>query len=327
MGTTVQSITGGRPLADAGLGQNNANGSFYGPGQRVGSWQQQQSQHSVGSPEAIFSPHVSNAAPPYANQAQSAYEAQQAAGLHQQQQRGISQLQSAATTAAGLPVPRNAQTPTPGNQAAGMNGGSQQPGMEKRGPVEFNHAISYVNKIKVCSLKALLPIDCMLISFLLFRIDSKISLRYTSSSSKYSKHTNGNRSQYRMYMRKLQHFSTRLQISLRTSSNFFRSLQPTQKRLLRLLKMLLLWPMSLKHHSRTPTDRSKRPSLHLEILHHHQAALGSMIIRSAAVLDRQARHPSIFQSHLAVVEIALGKPLTLTRGRSLLTSLLQPTHL
>lgn len=31
-----------------------------------------------------------------------------------------------------------------------MNGaGPQQPGMEKRGPVEFNHAISYVNKIKV----------------------------------------------------------------------------------------------------------------------------------------------------------------------------------
>jgi paired amphipathic helix protein Sin3a len=25
-----------------------------------------------------------------------------------------------------------------------------QGGMEKRGPVEFNHAISYVNKIKVC---------------------------------------------------------------------------------------------------------------------------------------------------------------------------------
>jgi paired amphipathic helix protein Sin3a len=37
-------------------------------------------------------------------------------------------------------------TPTPG----GVNG--QQPGMEKRGPVEFNHAISYVNKIKVCPL-------------------------------------------------------------------------------------------------------------------------------------------------------------------------------
>jgi histone deacetylase complex regulatory component SIN3 len=44
-------------------------------------------------------------------------------------------------------VPRNAHTPTPGAQTA-MNGG-QQPGMEKRGPVEFNHAISYVNKIKV----------------------------------------------------------------------------------------------------------------------------------------------------------------------------------
>lgn len=31
-----------------------------------------------------------------------------------------------------------------------MGGGpAQQAGMEKRAPVEFNHAISYVNKIKV----------------------------------------------------------------------------------------------------------------------------------------------------------------------------------
>jgi paired amphipathic helix protein Sin3a len=30
-----------------------------------------------------------------------------------------------------------------------MNGAGAQPGLEKRGPVEFNHAISYVNKIKV----------------------------------------------------------------------------------------------------------------------------------------------------------------------------------
>jgi paired amphipathic helix protein Sin3a len=44
----------------------------------------------------------------------------------------------------GHPGPaRNAQTPTPGS----MNGGGAQ--LEKRGPVEFNHAISYVNKIKV----------------------------------------------------------------------------------------------------------------------------------------------------------------------------------
>lgn len=50
---------------------------------------------------------------------------------------------NAAATAAGLQ--RNVQTPTPGSQGAGP----PQPGNEKRGPVEFNHAISYVNKIKV----------------------------------------------------------------------------------------------------------------------------------------------------------------------------------
>ena len=35
-----------------------------------------------------------------------------------------------------------------GGAGAGMQQGLQA-GLEKRGPVEFNHAISYVNKIKV----------------------------------------------------------------------------------------------------------------------------------------------------------------------------------
>lgn len=44
------------------------------------------------------------------------------------------------------PVPRNTHTPAPN---AGSNGTAAQQGSgEKRGPVEFNHAISYVNKIK-----------------------------------------------------------------------------------------------------------------------------------------------------------------------------------
>ncbi|MBE7181088.1 MAG: hypothetical protein INR71_07755 [Terriglobus roseus] len=51
--------------------------------------------------------------------------------MHQQEQRGVSQLQNAASV-------------------AGIPGGAmpQAIGIEKRGPVEFNHAISYVNKIK-----------------------------------------------------------------------------------------------------------------------------------------------------------------------------------
>lgn len=85
---------------------------------------------------------------------------------HQQEQRGVSQLQSAATAAAAAagPVSRqqasqgspNSATPQlPPPPTTSLNGtgaaivpGSQL-GVEKRGPVEFNHAISYVNKIKV----------------------------------------------------------------------------------------------------------------------------------------------------------------------------------
>ncbi|TAQ90094.1 hypothetical protein B7494_g1534 [Chlorociboria aeruginascens] len=134
MGTTVQSITGGRPLPD-----NAGPGAFT---SRVGNWQQ-----SIESPEMPFSPQNQNVGPPYGqSQAQqSSYDAHQAAvAAHQQQQRGVSQLTNAVATTLGQP-PRNTQTPTPG----GPVGTSGQAGMEKtRGPVEFNHAISYVNKIK-----------------------------------------------------------------------------------------------------------------------------------------------------------------------------------
>ena len=75
---------------------------------------------------------------------------------HQQEQRGVSQLQNAVSAATGrsiLSPSGDASTPLPGQ---GMNGvshaaqpGGVGPAGEKRGPVEFNHAISYVNKIKV----------------------------------------------------------------------------------------------------------------------------------------------------------------------------------
>ncbi len=154
MGTTVQSITGaGRALPDTVMGQGSAGGGYYGA-QRPGNWQQQpQPQPSIESPEAMFSPPNQAVGPAYGQTpvSHTSYEAQQAAAAaaHQQQQRGVSQLTNAVATTLGHP-PRNAQTPTPGGQG-GMNGTSQQ-GLEKRGPVEFNHAISYVNKIKVCGL-------------------------------------------------------------------------------------------------------------------------------------------------------------------------------
>lgn len=148
MGTTVQSITGtgGRALPDAVMGpQNTGSGGYYPGQQRPGNWQQTP-QHSIESPEAVFSPQHQNVGPAYNTPSNNAFDAAAAAAAaHQQQQRGVSQLTNAVATL-GHP-PRNTQTPTPGQN---MNGG--QLGVEKRGPVEFNHAISYVNKIKVNSL-------------------------------------------------------------------------------------------------------------------------------------------------------------------------------
>jgi len=81
---------------------------------------------------------------------------------HQQDQRGVSQVQNTATVGAGMQMgnrPGVLSSPGDANPpvAQGMNGAgaAMQPsasngGIEKRGPVEFNHAISYVNKIKVC---------------------------------------------------------------------------------------------------------------------------------------------------------------------------------
>jgi paired amphipathic helix protein Sin3a len=149
MGTTVQSITGSRALPDAVMVQGGVGGGYYGvqrPGERPGDWRGPGRM----SPEDVFSPQNQNSAPAYgqAPAQHSTYEAQQAAAAaaHQQQQRGVSQLTSAVATLGHPGPPRNAQTPTPGGQP-GMNGGGAQ--LEKRGPVEFNHAISYVNKIKV----------------------------------------------------------------------------------------------------------------------------------------------------------------------------------
>lgn len=74
--------------------------------------------------------------------------------MHPQEHQGVSQLQnavSAASNAAGSNRP-NAISPSAAaavpTTAQALNGVSSGSG-EKRGPVEFNHAISYVNKIKV----------------------------------------------------------------------------------------------------------------------------------------------------------------------------------
>ncbi|KAK8225885.1 hypothetical protein HDK90DRAFT_496121 [Phyllosticta capitalensis] len=82
-----------------------------------------------------------------------------AALAHQQEQRGVSQLSNAVSAATGM-LNRPDLMSAPGGAAGQMGGQSmngvgamgQQAGapgvLDKKGPVEFNHAISYVNKIK-----------------------------------------------------------------------------------------------------------------------------------------------------------------------------------
>jgi paired amphipathic helix protein Sin3a len=95
----------------------------------------------------------------YENQQAQQASAASAAALHQQEQRGVAQLQNAAavTAAAGRgsllqPSTGTATGPGPMNNLAGIGSNvlqGTQADLNKRGPVEFNHAISYVNKIKV----------------------------------------------------------------------------------------------------------------------------------------------------------------------------------
>lgn len=82
---------------------------------------------------------------------------------HQQEQRGVSHLSNAVSAVAingaqgrhpmAQISPGGGQVTSLGQAVVGLNNAaltsSSQLGLEKRGPVEFNHAIGYVNKIKV----------------------------------------------------------------------------------------------------------------------------------------------------------------------------------
>lgn len=72
----------------------------------------------------------------------------------QQDQRNVSQLQSAVAAANGQVRAAQGSSPAPGQQGLFTQQGGLFNGadVKRGGPVEFNHAISYVNKIKVsCS--------------------------------------------------------------------------------------------------------------------------------------------------------------------------------
>ncbi|KAF2707519.1 hypothetical protein K504DRAFT_458020 [Pleomassaria siparia CBS 279.74] len=176
MGTMVSTMPSARPLSPPRSAAVNGNtaatneNSFYESAQNR-HWQQQQARIQAPEPqEAMFSPNnrnlgqplfgphqgqtgPSSLSPELTNRPPPDVAASAAALAHQQEQRGVSQLQNAVSAAASRSVlsPSGEHaTPllnhvingaTPAAQVAGM-------GAEKRGPVEFNHAISYVNKIK-----------------------------------------------------------------------------------------------------------------------------------------------------------------------------------
>lgn len=173
MGTMVSSMPAPRPLSPPRNNAVNGNappqheGQYY-ENQQGRGWTQQQRIPGPEGQEQMFSPNNRNIGqPPYGSQqpgqAQISPEANArglpdqagsaAALVHQQEQRGVSQLQNAlAATGRGVMSPGGEPAPLPGQalNVAGQMTPMGGVGAEKRGPVEFNHAISYVNKIKVC---------------------------------------------------------------------------------------------------------------------------------------------------------------------------------
>lgn len=126
-------------------------------------------------------------------------EAEAAAIAHQQEQRGVSNL-SHAVSAVATNGATSRQTlaegsPTPGPTATSNQASTPGIGpsfnhlttqLEKRTPVEFNHAIGYVNKIKVSVLN-LVRSHVILTQFFL-RIASRNSLTSTNNFLRFFRH-------------------------------------------------------------------------------------------------------------------------------------------
>lgn len=164
-----------------------------------------------------------------------------AAMAHQQDQRGVSQLQGAASAAsAGLTRPSllqvsaaSQQGPSltqPMNNLAGVGTGMLQGSQDltKRGPVEFNHAISYVNKIKVGTEQPSPLFDKPTDIEIFDRTALQVRLRSTNNSLRYYRLISASPNQSGMCMPRSPSSSIRLPICWKTSSNFSLNLQRTQ---------------------------------------------------------------------------------------------------
>ncbi|KAK3044760.1 hypothetical protein LTS18_000434, partial [Coniosporium uncinatum] len=169
MGTEMRSFGTARPLSNPRPvnGADAGDAGYYDGATRPvqNAWQQGGGPNGMYSPEdrpAVqhgFTTSQGNEGPLSSPEVQMQQQAlaNAAALSHQQDQRGVSQLQSAASVANGGPLSRQGlmspsggiSSPLPSQALNGLGlQAAAVAGMEKRGPVEFNHAISYVNKIK-----------------------------------------------------------------------------------------------------------------------------------------------------------------------------------
>ena len=160
MGTTVQRLDqNGLDGRLNGSGHENGR-QFYADGPANGEWGPQRHEVEPNSERPFPSGTVSHMTMEDRLQQEQADRGLVSDLVHQQEQRGISHLASAASTNGGQGhltatqvSPGGGHGQPFGQAGAGLNNAAlnagNQLGMEKRGPVEFNHAIGYVNKIKV----------------------------------------------------------------------------------------------------------------------------------------------------------------------------------
>lgn len=141
MGTTVQSMPQPRPLSrqEGGESMRRANGTYTPQPGQGNQMMMSPGGRNVGP--AMQGPHISP---------MDVARQQEQQAMHRQQEHGVNQLQNAVSAATGGATMRAAMSPAPGRGTPlpGQDAMIDGHGMEKRGPVEFNHAISYVNKIK-----------------------------------------------------------------------------------------------------------------------------------------------------------------------------------
>lgn len=150
-GTTVHNMPEPRPLSRIGggegvesMGLRPSNGTYT-------------PQPGAQSAQMVYSPSGRPLGPTSQGTGQQQHlspldAARQQEAIHAQEQRGVSSLQNAVSAAAAGAGGLRAGASPRGTPGPGQGAGAGDPDAERRPPVEFNHAISYVNKIKVCSL-------------------------------------------------------------------------------------------------------------------------------------------------------------------------------